>query len=345
MHIGFLIFISIGHFWLASLASLAAYIPAQVWDQIDNLYWTRRQRRIKVYYDKNCEFCLKTCLILREFFLPHDVSIAPAQDTPLIGDILIRKNSWVVVTPAECKLLHWDALVYITKQSVLMRPIWLIVFTIRILGMGNKIYDLIGRSRLLLSRMSAAFLPFNDGVKPVNKLTTAGLALVVAICFTWNVDQNRPQQDRAYWLEKIGPTLSKVGLTQRWAMFAPFPSFIDGYPVISVLDTTNEERFLTPSGEIRKELKHPERLEKHFYSYRWRKYLNRIAWYEGEMRNKLFERFAKIQCKELITLLKMDRFKSQRIKIQWASNLSFKQKEDAYSLETIGIWKCRLPDN
>ena len=339
MHLGFRICLNIGHLWLASLASLTAYIPSQVWDGIAARYWNEEQRKIRIYYDRDCGFCFKTSLLLREFFLPHDVFIGPAQDDPHIGELLERENSWVVLTPTGQKLLHWNALIFVTRQSLIMRPVWLLVVAIGAIGLGNALYNLIGRNRRSLGRVTSALLVFNTGPNSPHAVTKLVLAVVMMLTFIWNVDENHSRRDRSEWLKALAPALSKMGLSQRWIMFAPNPPLTDGYAVISLRDDLDREIYLTADGSLNEAVEHPERLERYFSSWRWLKYFNRIAKYKGKKRIVLIESFARVMCSEIRSDMSSS-FHSRKIAIYWKKNTSFRQKEGQYTMEKIGEWPC-----
>ncbi|SEG06273.1 Vitamin K-dependent gamma-carboxylase [Thalassococcus halodurans] len=318
MHFGFRTFLSIGHFWLSSLSSLMTYIPTRIWDSVCEKYWKAEQRKIRLYYDRDCGFCLKTCLLLREFFLPHNVFIGPAQDDPVIGEILVREDSWVVVTPDGEHKLRWDALVYVTNQSILMRPFWLIAYLIKKIGIGALAYNAIGKNRRGFSKFTAFFLPFRKARLKNNILVNTGLCIVIALCFLWNLDQNKPRAERSDAWGVIKPAMSRTGFTQRWNMFAPHPAFTDGYPIIRLSGDLGQNQYYTLSGAFSETWEHPERLQAYFPSYRWRKYFNRIAKFGAERRELMFGRYANILCGSLLEDPSALPFLPVSISIDWA---------------------------
>lgn len=340
MHLGFRLFLTIGHFWLSSLSSLMTYIPTRIWDWICKKYWQPDQRKIRLYYDRDCGFCLKTCMLLREFFLPHDVFIGPAQDDPAVGEILVRENSWVVVTPGGDHKLRWDAIVYVTKQSILMRPFWLIAYLIKQIGIGTLAYNAIGNNRRAFSKFTAFFLPFRKARLKNNSLVNVGLCIVIALCLLWNLDQNKPRAERSDAWGVIKPAMVRAGFTQRWGMFAPYPAFTDGYPIIRVSGDLGQNHYYSLSGAFSGTWEHPERLEAYFPSYRWRKYLNRIAKFGAKPRDVMFGTYAKTLCESFLEDPTELPFLPVEISIDWASNTSFKQPEGEYKITPIGEWDC-----
>ncbi len=340
MHLGFRAFLNIGHFWASSLSSLMAYVPSHVWNSVGDRYWSDDQRRIKIFYDEDCGFCLKTCLVLREFFLPSEVQIAPAQQTPAMGALLTRENSWVVVTGEGETLFHWDALSFVTKQSPVMRPFWLPVWLLGAIGVGKPLYGKIGNSRRSLSKITAVALPYNVGPRPMGRLSSAVAAVIIVGCLFLNIEENKPENDRSFVYEQIHPVMSKAGLSQRWSMFAPFPAIIDGYPRFTVTDANGVSYFVGRAGELSETPDIPNRLESYYTSYRWRKYYNRIAVYDDDLRAASFARVASTVCASARRTGAPVGVYPASISIEWLSNRSFRQREDEYTVETIGDWPC-----
>ncbi|MEM7269337.1 MAG: HTTM domain-containing protein [Pseudomonadota bacterium] len=227
MHLGFRVFLHIGHFWLSSLTSLCAFIPHALWDWLGRYAYAPGTERIRVYYDRDCGFCLKTALIFREFFLPRSIQIEAAQDTPEIGEVLEREVSWVVIGHEGAQRLHWDAVAYVMMRSRLMRPFGLLSAIYGASGLGKPTYDLIGRNRMRLS-------VFTKGLKaPKPYALGAPLKIVLGAVIAYSFLANL----RHHWTpaEAVAETgyeiADAMGFTQKWDMFAPLPPTRDGFPV------------------------------------------------------------------------------------------------------------------
>lgn len=270
MHVGFRVFLHIGHFWMVSLASLMAYAPGGWWD------WIARRRggagRIEIWYDRDCGFCRKTALILKEFFLTADVPVRPAQDHPEIGPLLEREVSWVVVDATGRRRLHWDAVAYVTRQNPLLAPIGWLAWGFGAVGLGRPAYDLIGRRRKALGRVTRWLRPPRRLVPRVGPAVSVFLGVVIVFGLLWNL---RPHVGDLI-PGRIAAAASAAGLTQDWTMFAPAPPAEDGVPVVTVRPAADPSAALNlyPRPPVAADA--DLRAYDHFPSYRWRKYLNNL---------------------------------------------------------------------
>ncbi len=339
MHIGFRLFLNIGHFWLASLSSLMTFIPSQAWRKASRIYWRKNQESIKIYYDKDCGFCLKTCLIIREFFLPSAVVISPAQNNPATKTILEESNSWIVVKPSGETLLKWDALIYITSQAPLMKPAWLLCYLVGKLKIGEATYEAIGKNRHKLGRLTSMLLPFHHKKNKLNLTTKAFLFLIITLCLTWNIEQLYPPEKRAILGKHATGAMSQLGLAQRWNMFAPHPMISDIHPIIT-LTTTNGDNYQFLHRKFDK-LSHSSSTEEgeNFENYRWRKLFNRVFFsYGPEKKGKIFSNYADFVCRKFTE--SQDARKPDTVSIEIYKNHSLKQTEDEFTTIKLPTHKC-----
>lgn len=297
MHIGFRFFIRIGHFWMASLASLCTFIPTVAWDWLCARYWRAEQRRIEIYYDRDCGFCRKIALVLREFCLPSGVPVLPAQDIPEIGAVLEREVSWVLIDHTGRQRLHWDAFAYAMCQSWITLPFGLLARAYGAIGLGRPTYDLIGRNRRSLSAATRVLVPESPDGWHLGAPVRVFLVAVIAFSFAWNVDETRTAGGQTLVIGKdIANPGIFLGLHQRWSMFAPLPSTKDGYVVIDA--TTEDGERLDLAGRTRQAYSddRPADLSSHFPSYRWRKYLNNTMLSHPDVRALELGKFAGTVC-------------------------------------------------
>ena len=299
MHLGFRIFLHIGHFWMASLSSLCAYIPAHVWRWIGARSWRAGADRVEIYYDRDCGFCLKTALILREFFLPRTVPVQPAQDVPAIGEVLEREVSWVVIDADGRQRLRWDAVVYVMTRSRLLLPFGWIASIYGATGLGDPTYKLIGDNRRGFGAFTSRLLSLIDVMPHLNLPVKGFLVCVIAFCFVWNVSQLEQTPDIISEDSAIARVGFAGGMTQRWTMFAPSPPARDGYPVLAARrsDGGVEDIFRDPPAPV--SFDPPADILGLFENSRWRAFLVR-AWVMDEPdRGAYFARFAKQRCADL----------------------------------------------
>ncbi len=275
MHIGFFLCLEIGIFPLVSIASLVAFTPGWVWDRIAAWAHTPKRSGLAIYYDQPCVFCRKVCLILRSFLLPARTPIRPAQDDPDIHRTMQAHNSWVVVDHDGSRHVRWNAIALVFRRSLLFAPLgWF--FSTRLMSpLGDRIYETVARNRGLLAQWSAVVLPYRDrAIHPslIANCVVAGLMVMVFFINLRTLSSFHVRMPRA-----IHDIASGLRLNQKWSMFAPAPSRLDGWFVVrgvtstgAPVDVLNNRVGEEPHWE------RPERLAGKYSSYRWRKYLVRM---------------------------------------------------------------------
>lgn len=294
MHIGFRLFLDIGYFWLVSIVSLSLFVPTLFWNWLDRKYWRDEQRRIVIYYDKDCVFCRKVSLILKTFCLPGETKVLPAQDTPEIGEVLRATNSWVVVDWTGKQRLRWEALVFVLRQSLLLRPFAWLLALVGGLGAGARIYTAIGSNRKSLGTFTSplrALPPFK-----LSLFTSAYLATVLVFCLVWNITQLSVAGSGPAlpgWVTDFGRV---QGFTQRWSMFAPFPQLVYVVPVAEGSTRSGKLVDAFNPGAGKPSYEWPSNPAGVFPSQRWRIYVNRLAINATGLQPALYPEFARWLC-------------------------------------------------
>ena len=319
MHLGFRIFLHIGHFWMVSLTSLCAFIPTRVWNWTRRWYFSDAQRGIQIYYDRDCGFCLKTALILREFFLPRGVSITPAQDHPVIGEVLEREISWVVIDATGAQRLRWDAVVYVMSQSLVLKPFGWMARLYGLIGLGDPTYKLIGHNRKGFGALTSRILTPMQVIPRLSWPVQAGLGVVMLFCFFWNLQGVNEQIQPLKAMPEVKKVFQKAGFTQRWIMFAPTPPTLDGFPVFEAISKggTSEDIFTYPPRALSFET--PDDVVGLFDGARQRAFLLQSWIMGGEDRVMYFSRYARLRCAE-VNSARGDAEKISAVKIHYIQN-------------------------
>lgn len=269
MHLSFLTLLNVGIFPFVSFASLMLFVTAGHWDALGRL-WQPRVRCARIYYDQDCGFCYKTCLILRSLCLREDVPIAKAQPHPEAGPLLVRNNSWVVYDDAGRHYLHWDGVCFVFMQSPVFWLLGWIGQRPAIRPIGDWLYRLIGRNRGALGRFSGRFLPYrsDDGrARPGSELLATGFLAVILV---YNVAMLRAASDVAPpWLHDF---MLATRLEQRWSMFAPDPRSVTDWAVLRAV--TLDGQVLDIFGGTRKPYSEasPPDGRVTYASSKWKKY-------------------------------------------------------------------------
>ncbi|NNC55231.1 MAG: hypothetical protein HKO07_05880, partial [Pseudomonadales bacterium] len=150
----------------AFIIALVLLTPTALVDGLARYSARYHGNKLSIFYDKDCGFCLKTCLLFRTFLLLGNTPIRPAQSDPDIGPILEKHNSWVVVDRDGSIALHWHAVLLVMRRSVIARPLGLLLTAVGMGHWGRGLYTAIGNSRGLLSKISAAVLPLRNEPAP-----------------------------------------------------------------------------------------------------------------------------------------------------------------------------------
>jgi predicted DCC family thiol-disulfide oxidoreductase YuxK len=275
---------------MPAITSLLLLTPGAVWDWLGQWIYSPAKRRIEIYYDADCGFCLKTAKLFRTFCLPADVPIRPAQENPEILPIFEADQSWVVTDGQGGHLTKWAAVAFVMRQSPLL---WLPgkAFQWRPLArFGDRLYRLIGDNRTgVLGQLSARFLPYRWQwlrLLPAESILVGGLAVMV---FAYNLT-TLPKVN--YELPAPAPDFMRaVRLHQEWSMFAPRPRESDGWFTIrGVMEDGGVVDLWTGlAGEPA--LVKPRYVSEWYPDYRWRKYLSRLPKKELKEQVKNFARY------------------------------------------------------
>lgn len=289
MHVGFLLCLELGHFPFVSLSSLTVFTGGWIWDALKARDERRNAGKLRIYYDRDCGFCLKMCLLFQQFLVLPRAQIAPAQDTPRAKTLLEANYSWVVIDTDDQAHLKWPAFVTLLRRSPLLGWLWPLARHPRLVGPGNRVYDFVGRHRGAFGGLTGRFMPMRAEPWEVGPGWQNLAGVLMAACLAWNLASlapvmprwtgmspgaMQPFADRVYaWL---GAPMRLLRIDQYWNMFAPHPLINDGWMVIPAR--------LADGSEI--DLLHPERApdyaKPHHYSQthrniRWHTYLGRLS--------------------------------------------------------------------
>ena len=122
MHAGFVLLLQVGLFPFISMTSLLAFTPTWVWDKLGVLARTPERLGVKMYYDRDCGFCKKTCLLIRTFLLLPETPILPAQEVAEMHRVMVEHDSWVVVDHDGERYVRWRAVALAFRRSAIFWP-------------------------------------------------------------------------------------------------------------------------------------------------------------------------------------------------------------------------------
>jgi len=161
----------IGLFPLIDFMSLSLLIPGALWAMFSNhrnqSKETQQRNAIRLYYDEDCGFCLKMCLLLRMMLLSTDNKILPAQQHADIYALMEEHNSWVVTDSDNKHYLHWHAMAFLFKSRWPFKPLGWLMSCPPFIQIGNAVYRLIAKNRGLMGTLFTKCLPYRSvRIKP-----------------------------------------------------------------------------------------------------------------------------------------------------------------------------------
>ncbi len=166
---------------LPVLAGLLPLTPPAIWNRFARSPGGRRRSGLAIYYDRDCGFCLKTCLLFRTFFALGPVPVAPAQDTPDMYRIMEQHDSWVVRDHDGETYIRWHAVLLLLWRSPIF---WPLGWCLTAIGMGrwaDGLYGLIGHNRWLFSRLTKHVLPYRPVAVETSRAGTVAAAAWVLL--------------------------------------------------------------------------------------------------------------------------------------------------------------------
>lgn len=273
MHLAFVFFLEIGFFPLISIIMNLTFMPGWMWDRLERLLAPRTQVPVTIWFDKGCDFCQKTCHILKIFLFLPSLPVRAAQDDAEIGPELERRNSWVL-TIGEDRYFKFEAIWRLVGLSPLIFPLaWLLRRNV-LQGAGERCYDWVGANRSRFSGLTRTYLPWKDTPAGFGWLTQTLAAIFLAFITIQNIST----------LSWSGLTLPNsfiavrqaLGLYQNWTMFAPYPEMNSPWPVIEgeLTDGTLVDVYRGRKGLA--SFDRPDVVSEAYANYRWRKYLSNL---------------------------------------------------------------------
>lgn len=275
MHLGFLFCLELGHFPWVSMASLMALTTPALWRWLTGMLdpGTNASPPTRIYYDRECGFCLASCQLLRVFLILPRTTIQPAQDTPRAHRLMEAHWSWVIIDADNTAHLKFDAFLALLRASLPFRWLAPILQRAQVQRMGTRLYDRVANGR---GTVAAATRWFWKARQVRWQRTPAGAAISAAALVSillWNAHT-------VGWIEPsrvslVQPVMHTLRLDQRWDMFAPEPSKRDGWIVFpGVLESGERIDLRSPGQPL--DWQRPDPPHQHrnlrWHSYEWRLY-------------------------------------------------------------------------
>lgn len=273
MHLAFHFHLEIGLFPYISIVMNLTFLPSWIWDRLDRRLQRPAASELTIWYDGPCGFCEKSCHLLRTALFLRSARIRPAQEDGAIAAELEKRQSWVVSVGGSNQI-KTGALAGLLAASPVFFPLAILLRPMAVQHLADRLYDLIGRNRMRLSRVTACLLPWRVPCSRYGPLTQAAAGVFLVFITVQNIST----------VPAAGLTLpdtfikvrQALGLYQNWTMFAPFPEMTSPWPVIEgeLTDGTIVDVYRGIPGPV--SLEKPEVVSREYENYRWRKLLSQL---------------------------------------------------------------------
>lgn len=248
-HFGIFLTMKIGLFTFICEMMWLIFLPAEFWDffikksELDS-------KKLTIYFDQECLFCLKMVRIIREFFLLHTVDILPAQSNESVFKSMKKYNSWVVKNHQGDESFRYDAFLQVLKYSYWGKLFHSFFSTKPFKVIGHSSYLLVSNNRNVFAKVSQ-FFPLTESKKEIRFFRwvseSFGVFIFITI-FAWNLTTIKKLNFNSPFFQDVTRWLH---LYQEWNMFAPFPKVDNIWvEVPATLSDGSEIELLSGSRDI-----------------------------------------------------------------------------------------------
>lgn len=146
---------------MARLFSWSILIPGRTWDWAKGKLRTEARMGLKIFYDGQCSFCQKLCLILKSFFLIRETPVVSADEYTSVQQDMEIRNSWVVIDYTQKRFYEAEALVVVVANSPILFPLSWLISIKPVLWLLTKGYRLVANNRSRFSLITR-FIHFEN---------------------------------------------------------------------------------------------------------------------------------------------------------------------------------------
>jgi len=206
--------LGLGSAAVAGCVALLAFMPSSVWDRLAQWAASAEREGLRVYFDRDCGFCHKTCLLFRTLLVLGDIPITPAQDAAAVYAMMQQHNSWVVYDHDNTPYVRWHAVLLLLRRSPIFWPLGRLLTAIGMGRWGDGFYETIALNRFRLSKLTAVLLPYRPTPVHTGAAVTALVGLWLLFALAGNVlslVSERPEKATA-----MAAVRHALGLDQNW---------------------------------------------------------------------------------------------------------------------------------
>ncbi|MBL7664699.1 MAG: HTTM domain-containing protein [Bacteriovoracaceae bacterium] len=273
-HLGLVLFMHLGPFPFFMMGIWCAFLPSVFWETILPRLKTPNRLAFQIFYDEECGFCKKTVCILKGFFLIPEAKMAPAQSQPEINELMLKHNSWVVITADNQKKIKFEAIVTFFGQSPLIGDFSKLLNIPIFFKVGTKIYEWVASHRQLMGKLTKPF----QWKEEEKETQWHHLDKVFVIFFALAILQLNLKGKilrKTYRYLKLYKYSRTIGLYQNWGMFSPYVQVKNSWFVFRGIFSDRAEFDLLSMGPVNYD-KPETLLSLNYANKHQRKFLNNL---------------------------------------------------------------------
>lgn len=258
--------------WVCAAAWLM-FLPATFWEALERRLARRAGAGSVIFFDRDCGFCRKAVLILRELLMLPNTEAREAQSDSEMHALMRARNSWIVRDAEGGLHTGYDGFVALCRRSPIVRWFAGVLAFRPARALGDWAYGWLAGHRIAASRYLGSVTS-----PPPRELGVAGSLLVLGCLILATLSFVGAQPNRRTF---AGRVLSLAMLEQSWRMFAPSPTRYDGWYIIEGVRQDGSRVDLW-RGEGEPTDEKPEDVSRYYRNTQWVAYLGAM----GVLRNR-----------------------------------------------------------
>lgn len=274
-HFGLFSVFNLGNFPWMCMAYWLILTPPVFWDYVLSKL-QKYQSGTTIYFDPECTLCRKVCFILKTILVLKFVKVEPGINSEVLK-LIQKNNSWVISTSDSKQLFQFEALTHLISISPFkfLTPFFKLNF-VQILG--RRLYLRISTNRKTdLSVFK--YIRAHKNPELSHWFFQAVVFSLLMIAIYWNFATLKKDDDIT-----LSPSIEHIGsifrLNQFWTMFAPFPTFEDGWVVTDGQLANGQKWDIYNNKEVT--FDRPKSISSTYKNTLWRKYFINVRTKEYE---------------------------------------------------------------
>lgn len=330
LHIGIGITLEVGTFVPTCITLWLFLLPSDFWE------WAKKKAlksipktTYQVYYDKDCGFCRRMANIFVNIFCCQNVIVQSSESDSKVHKLIVQENSWAGKNDKGEILFHWDNFRELLRYS----PLFGVSKALRFLplGIGKRLYYLVANNRPFFARLMGRVGHSALWLRPGKLLTSLGLFFFL-LAFLYNLDGY--SNGKPFRLNKhLRNTSILLRLDQKWNMYAPYPSRIEGWFVAD--GTLKNGQKVDPWRNKPVDFSRPKNIGDEFSSNVWRKVMLR---FQQKDKYDYLLYLGKYICRRWNNKIQTENYKLESFDLYFMKEISHGPNESPKPIEKIKLW-------